>query len=195
MAGIPDITVKTHKGPGHYTECIYTEDTQQTIHRVTEIIRKGELTIKNQGAIPIFCTITSSNIEKYNQHLLNTGVETSYLKQQKHYAEMQERLEEAIIAINAFIVRTNQANHMSTPYCHSQIHKRRGGSKRGYFKWLYDRLWDGVHGTDKTKDGWVHILGNAIKANRIHYESDTDTEQIKSPKRSWQLEKRHMPSI
>ena len=66
MAGIPDITVKTHKGPGHYTECIYTEDTQQTIHRVTEIIRKGELTIKNQGEIPIFCTITSSNIEKYN---------------------------------------------------------------------------------------------------------------------------------
>ena len=192
MAGLPDITVKTHKGHGHYTECIYMEDTRHTINRVTKIIREGAEAITKAGAMPIFCTINSCDIEKYNKHLL-TSHETSYLKHQDKYKEMQERLEIAIIEINAYIVKLNSSISMSTPYCHAQIHKRRGGSKKGYYKWLYDRLWDGVHGTDKTKDGWAHIIGNAIKANRIHYDTDTDT--CNSPKRSWKSEKRQKISI
>ena len=159
---------------------------------VTNIINDGAKKILDKGAVPIFCTITSCDLEKYNNFLLSDG-QTSYLKYQHKYAEMQTNLESAIKEINAYIVKLNQSNSCSTPYCHSQIHKRRGG-KKNYFKWLYDRLWDGVHGTEDTKIGWAHIISTAIEHNRRHLDSDSDTEN-KSPKRSWQREKRLKLSV
>jgi len=188
MAGLPDITVKTkstHQGE-IYTEVTYTEDIQDTVNRVTNEIKIGEEKIKEAGATPIFCTITSCSIESYNQHLLTSG-STKHLLHQNSYKEMQSNLESAIKEVNAFIISTNNANNISTPYCHSVIHRRRG-AKKNYFKWVYENLWDGVHGTDNTKEGWANCISCAIKANRT--EDTSESDECKSPKRSWQQEKR-----
>ena len=191
LGGLCDITHKISEG--WYTECIYTENTEDTIRRVTGEFDKCAEKIKKKGAKPIFCTITSCDIAKYNTHLLTTR-KTYTLHHQHNYAEMQKNLEIAIKAINAHIVTINQNNHASTPYTHSEVHKRRG-SKPSYFKWVYDRLHDGVHGTHETKNGWAHIIGRAMTANKTRITTDTDYDECKSPPRSWQSEKRIKLSI
>ena len=185
MGGINDITQKI-KG-WQYTEVIYTEKPEDTIHRVTKDFDECADKIRGKGATPIFCTITSCDIAKYNQHMLNKGW-TRSLKHTEEYAEMQSQLEHTVQEINAHLISKNQHISKSTPYCHSAVHKIRGSSKR-YYKWVYDRLWDGVHGTLDTKENWAHIIGRAIHRNTLR-QNDSDSEDGRSPKRAWLTEKR-----
>ena len=127
MAGIPDITDKHTSQNRHYryTECTYTEHSNDTITRLKNEIKHCKDTITAAGAIPIFCTITHVSIADYNNHLLKEG-KTTILHHQAHYTDMQIKLEATINEINHYIDTTNHNINMSTPMCHSAIRHRRG---------------------------------------------------------------------
>lgn len=185
MAGIPDITDK-HISQSYnyqYTECTYTEDPQDTVARLKKEINNCKEKITKAGAIPIFCTITQISIINYNQHLLNQR-KTSILYHKDHYAEMQRKLEPVINEINHFIDTTNHNSHMSTPFCHTAIRNRRGKKGKTYWKNIYTKLRDGVHGTPETRKLWAQAIEGAIRNNR------RNTDDPTSPKRSWRRERR-----
>lgn len=193
MGGIPDITQKIsnyHHKSGKYTECIYTEPIQDTITRLTHAIDNTDSRIRQSGAVPCFCTITSCDIQKYNSHLLAQG-KTYTLDHKENYPVMQTNLENALEAINKHIYTVNLKNKMSTPFCHTAIRKRQGKKPRYYYKHVYNLLRDGVHGTDATKDKWAEAIEGAIRNNRGHKRKAPDTdEENKSPKRSWRGERK-----
>ena len=105
MGGINDITHK--HSSWQYTEVTYTEKSEDTIQRVINDLENCATTIKEKGATPIFCTITSSDITKYNHHMLKKRW-TRTLRHENQYTNMQTELEKTIIAINAHIVTMNQ---------------------------------------------------------------------------------------
>ena len=185
IAGIPDITeqYKSHS----YKECLYTEDPDKTLTRITHEITHCAEKIKEAGAIPCFCTITASNIQMYNQHLWKY-YHTDSLRHTQYYEDMQTRLHTAIDNINAFIVKLNSENKMSTPMLHTAIKKRLGKAPKGYYIHKWDGLKDGVHGSEETKDKWATSLQVAIKKNRTKPTTPSDEETL-SPKRSWRQEK------
>ena len=138
---------KHHTYP--YTECIYTESPSVTVQRLKSEIKESAKKITKKGAIPCFCTITSCDIAKYNHNLLKQN-QTTALYYTKDYSTMQTNLEKALEDINKYILEINRIHHMSTPYCHTAIRKRQGKPTRYYYKFCYDLLWDGVHGTTQT---------------------------------------------
>ena len=77
-------------------------------------------------------------------------------------------------------------------FCHTAIRKRRGTGK-GYYKFMYNNLYDGVHGTDKIKGKWADAIKGAIRNNRGQGKrkrgEDDHDENAKSPRRSWRREK------
>ena len=90
IRGIPDIIQKLKAPHKHikYTECIYTEPTTDTITRITKEIDESAEKIIKAGARPCFCTISSSNIEKYNQTLFRQR-KTHSLHYKDEYNTMQ----------------------------------------------------------------------------------------------------------
>ena len=127
MAGIPDITDKHTSQNRHYryTECTYTEHSNDTITRSKKEINHCKDTIMAAGAIPILCTITHVSIADYNNHLLKGG-KTTILHHQAHYTDMQIKLKATMNEISHYIDTTNHIINMSTPMCHSTIRHRRG---------------------------------------------------------------------
>ena len=102
MAGIPDITDNHTSQNRHYryTECTYTEHSNDTITRLKKEIKHCTDTITAAGAIWIFCTITHVSITDYNNnHLLKEG-KTTILHHQAHNTDMQIKLEATINEIN-----------------------------------------------------------------------------------------------
>ena len=190
MGGINDVT---HKIRGwNYTEVIYTEEPHKTITRIIKDIDDCAEKIKSHGAKPIFSTIAACDIARYNTHMLEDKHWTHTLKHTDKYEDMQTRLEQTVEEVNKYIIHINQSTSTSTPFTHSIVHKRRG-KRPHYYKWDYKMLWDGVHGTEKTKQGWAHCISKAIQTNRKRQTQslDTDTdEESKSPKRSWKVERR-----
>ena len=189
VAGIPDITEKysshTHT---HYTECIYTAEPADTIDRLKSEIAHCAKKIKDAGATPCFAALAPTNIEKYNLHLLHGG-DTHTLYHTQHYDDMQDRLNYTVNEINTYIIETNSSNNMSTPMRHKAIKERRGKSPKGYHIYKWEGLYDGVHGTDETKDMWAQSIAQAIRKNRArHYTTHSDEE--KTPKRVWKGERK-----
>ena len=187
LGGIPDISEKVESSTPlyHYRGIIYVEDCENTISRVQDEIRSCQSAILQQGAIPIFCTISKYNLETYNNSLLENN-RTSFLYHSDHYSDMQTRLDHTIDKINDFIIRTNISNNMRTPCLHSAIMKRRGRAKHGYYIYAWHMLKDGLHATKELKELWANSIKVAFDKNR---ENDSD-EENRSPKRSWRREKR-----
>ena len=186
MRGIPDITDKHTSQNRHYryTECTYTEHSNDTITRLKKEIKHCNDTITAAGAISIFCTIAHVSIADYNNHLLKEG-KTTILHHQAHYIDMQIKLEATINEINHYIDTTNHNINMSTPMCHTAIRHRRGKKGgRKYLKNIYRKLKDGVHGTKETRKLWAAAIEGAIRNNR------NNKDDPLSPKRAWKREKR-----
>ena len=187
LAGLPDVTtrVKSEEPSYRYVESIFVESPDQVIQRVNQEFDKCARDIARAGAVPIFCTVVGCNIEKYNRQLLNSG-QTHYLHHSDHYSQWQIEINHVMKEINAHIININRRNGMATPHLHSDITEHRGKKKRYYItKW--ERLHDGVHGTDATKTLWAKTIARAIEINREKSESDNE---LNSPKRSWKGEKR-----
>ena len=189
LAGIPDITEKytSDDSTYRYTECIYTEDPDKTITRIKQYLDTASKKILNAGAIPCFCTIPATNIHKYNTTLMEDR-KTHYWHHAEYYDEMQDRLHKVLDTLNTHIIHLNNHQNMSTPMLHSAIKVRKGKAPRGYYKYEWEGLKDGVHGTEPTKDKWATSLQVAINKNRQRHNTPSD-EETHSPKRSWRLEK------
>ena len=196
MAGVPDITTlaKGKKGGRLYRECIYTGDTGDKIEYIKREIDHCDNEITRRGARPIFCTITHMNIGKYNHFLLEKG-RTTELKHEHNYSTMQTQVDHIIAHINTYIRNTNRKNRVSTPFCHSTVMKRHGKKPRGYYKPDWEALYDGIHGTDQTKEKWGHTLETAISLNRRlrkpkrKLQASSSEDETLSPKRSWLRER------
>ena len=189
IGGINDVTERVVSGDFNYIykEVICVEEPEAIAKRVIDDINDCAKEIKKKSAIPVFATITKANIAVYNETQLNgsrPATATQYLHQQDSYDIMQENAGSAVNIINSHIKSLNRSNDVSTPLCHTVLIKSRG--RKGRYK-VHDwsALWDGVHGTLKTKGLWADSLKAAMDLN-----SEAIDDSLSSPKRSWKYEKR-----
>ena len=194
IAGIPDVThkLKDRQGWRFYTESVFTGDPCNTIQGIKTGIDTCAAAIIRRGAKPIFCTISPINLEKYNNNLLHTG-KTWTLKHTHEYPTMQKHIDHIIAQVNTHIRLTNRQTGVSTPFTHTAVLKRHGKGRKGYYKPDWGALYDGIHGTDDTKDKWALSLTTCIQINRgirakKRKQSSSD-EETRSPKRAWKQER------
>ena len=190
MAGINDVTerLESENFEYNYREVIFVEDPELVADRVCEDLEALGRAIKIRGAMPVFATITSANISKYNKSELDAG-HTSFLYHSEHYENMQTSLNATIDLINERIKTKNRNNGVATPLCHNAIYRRRGRQTK-YTVMDWARLRDGVHGTYATRSQWARSLKAAMDTN-----TRADAENmLGSPERSWRSEKRQKTS-
>ena len=194
LAGVTDITTKlSHKHPYRYKESIYNGTPDSTIVNIKEKMAKIADTITQKGATPIFCTIAGINIRKYNISLRDNH-KTTTLHHEHSYDTMQTKVEHIIREINNHITDTNSRRGVATPLFHTAILKRHGRAPRGYYKFHWEGLYDGIHATRHTRDQWAFSLTRAIEINRgdtpTKRKAPTPPRDIPSPKRSWRNERK-----
>ena len=129
--------------------------------------RRNSMLLHNHATLLIYMYIFIY-IYIHNHTLLKQN-KTTTLYYTKDYSTMQTNLEKALEEINKYILETNRFHRMSTPYCHTAaIRKHQGKPARYYYKFCYDLLWDGVHGTTQTRDKWGKAIEGAMRNNRGH---------------------------
>ena len=161
---------------------------QETIDHVKNEITNCAESISQAGGIPCFCTISAVDLHAYNNSLVEKR-KTAHLHHTAFYQDMMKNIILVLDEVNSFISSTNEQYGMHTPYCHFTVKVRRG-KKKAYYKYMYNRLKDGVHGTAQTIESWAKAISAAIKNNRLidslPLSSDSD---MMSPKRAWKTER------
>lgn len=89
MAGIPDITTKLKSQ--NYEEVIYLENPEITKSRVLNIYRETKNQLEKLKIKPIFCTISTMHLEKWNLTRQKQN-KTTHLKYSGQYGEMKKNL-------------------------------------------------------------------------------------------------------
>ena len=170
FAGLCNITSRerdcknfTYNRYARYEECIYTEQIDETVKRISDSIDTISENILCLGAKPIFCPILTCSLRRWNYVRYEQG-KTSFLMHMSKYEDMQASLNLAIRDINRYIYQTNESNSVVTPYLDKTII-----TKSPYFpaRIHYNRFADGVHATDDLKKKWAKCLFKAMRSNRI----------------------------
>ena len=65
LAGLPDITSFERSSDGMYQEVVIRETAEEASLRVIQTIREAEVTVKELGAIPIFCTVAPMSLKTW----------------------------------------------------------------------------------------------------------------------------------
>ena len=130
------------------------------------------------------------NIRIYNNSLLKKR-KTLSLLHSDHYTDMQIRLNKTIDLLNSFIIQCNIDSRVCTPCLNTTVKKRRGTGK-GYYVYLWHLYTDGLHANDALKVTWAECFIQAFEKNHTPVES---SDEEKSPKRSWLRAKRQKNSL
>lgn len=161
MAGIPDICTR-NKYDG-YEESYFdlkkknkTEEIKQTLKDIKYRLSKINCTV-------IYVTITTMSFQKWNAHRFNQG-KTHMLLHTNEYESMQEKLNTTIHEINKYITQLNKGSHMFTPFLHTYVHRIKNKVK---FSYLYYKLIDRVHPSDKLAEQWQNQLLTVMKKNEL----------------------------
>ena len=179
LCGIPDITSLLKEPEENYRESIFIEDPEITKNRYQNELLECQRSILERGAVPIFCTIPSVNIDIYNKFLLSTG-KTSKLCYANEYEKMQENIEKVIGPLNAYIYRLNNSIKVSTPFLHDTIREKRGRKKNRYYMYKWDKFYDGLHPPSNERyprtllNKWGDLLTNAFQRNEDLEDSDEE---------------------
>ena len=185
MAGYTDITTRILSRNPKHDEITYPDSPEATLQKVIHTIKRVSDLIISAGAIPIFCTVTPGKLRKWNLHRQKIG-KTIDLIHTADYTHMQQNLEKAVDLINSEIKTINSSNNMSTPFLHTAIKRRVGSKENPKIQYYYNHLHDGVHPDPHTRDVWAKSLLKVITINR-NRSIDSDSDEEKSPKRSWKL--------
>lgn len=158
MGGIPDITQKLHDY--HYEEVVYPNHPDETATQIDYTLSRLSVTVKEYGWSPVFCTILPMSITDWNHTRLYQR-KTTHLSHFNYYGDMQYLLNKAITICNSTISAINNSNHVHTPYVHNTIvncdHKK--------YTYRFNKLEDGVHPDNNTKQQIAQILYDSIIAN------------------------------
>ena len=180
VAGLPDVTTRTKRSfrladrVHKYEEVTFREKPHIACTRVMREYRKAEKTIIDNGAIPVFCTITPSSLYTWNHTRLSQG-KTSHLEAYKEYDVMQKALIETISRINREICSINIRNNVATPKLDRAVIVRRPrGNANTHIR--YDKLPDGVHLNKKLVKSWLGTLERVLKRNQDKYEEPTSAQ-------------------
>lgn len=161
FTGICDITKKL--SGRNYQEVIYVND-GSLMDNIKNKITTLEKFIFDQGAVPIFCTIPSMQIQVWNEHRLASN-KTSSLVYQESYYQMQIDLELTIDHINDFLTKCNLNNGVATPLTHTALFRQKHGKRFILHKCLHD----GCHPDDYTIGKIITSLNRAIlQNNHLH---------------------------
>lgn len=160
-AGICDITTRT-KGRNYQEITFDNKRMTQIIQNMNDNISQLNSMVKNEGALPIFCTIYPMSLKDYNASLLHDR-KTLKLMHQGDYESMQRNLEYAIHKVNEHIVSVNSSNQMHTPFLNKCMQHSRGG---GNFTVKFNLLKDGCHPNNLLKQKIISSLTTTIKKNR-----------------------------
>ena len=185
LCGVPDLSKLEKSYNPKYRECIFDKDPSALADQYKNQLRSTQQEILRHGALPIFPTIPKFSLEIYNNHQLEKN-NTSYLKHQENYKQMQSDLDSVIDSVNSYIHILNKSINVSTPFLHNTIRQRRGSHPNRYYIQQYEKFRDGLHASDSLCIRWAEVLSIAIQKNSGLEDSDDEG----SPKRSWRSSKR-----
>lgn len=100
----------------------------------------------------VFAPIIGIDLDKYNGGL-----------NAEQDRQTQGLLNHCVLRVNDVIVRLNRAHGSSPPWVERTVHRKR--DKNCQVKHRYDRLVDGCHLDDSTKDHWAHSIARSIGFN------------------------------
>ena len=177
LAGLPDITSFERSSDGMYQEVVIWETAEEGSLRVIQTIREAEATVKELGAIPIFCTVAPMSLKTWNSKRLQQH-KTTHLKHSQHYFgpsqdnphytyNMQITLGNAVTHINQNIYSINHHNGMYTPKIAEFIFKSPQANRAPRMR--YNKFVDGVHPDPLVTLCWAEEILGAIIHNRHNY--------------------------
>ena len=163
VAGLPDLTTMVRNGK--YEETVLIGEANQIVTRLTEAITSAHNFItSNHNAKTAFATITPCSLKTWNLHRLHIK-KTHILKEEPHYEEMQQKMIQATVRINKFIIKHNESNSMPTPRLAKKIIKKAGKQKKTPPVY-YAKLIDGVHPNENTSEDWIDQISMAMLESR-----------------------------
>ena len=74
---------------------------------------------------------------------------------------MQQKMIQATVLINKFIIKHNKSNSMPTPKLAKKIIKKAGKQKKTPL--YYAKLIDGIHPNENTSEDWINQISMAIR--------------------------------
>lgn len=138
--GICNLT-KRLKGD-NYEEVIFNKsDFQIQKSNLYREVENLSVAVRNQYAVPIFCTIPPLSLQMWNHHRLSIH-KTVTLNYDQNYPQMQHDLESEVSDLNDLFVRINRRNGVTTPMLHRDLEHSKGKGRKIY---KYNMLSDGCH--------------------------------------------------
>ena len=163
IGGICDISEKRRNPMENAEEVIFGEEATTCTVRVCNIIQESADTISSLGCKPIYATIPPMSISDWNWHRYNVN-RTSLLCHHRNYESMQQKLIEAVVEINKFIIRLNASTGAYPPYLAGTVMVNTPGKASPRVH--YSRFVDGVHASPSLQLQWAHQLKKAMQKNR-----------------------------
>ena len=185
IGGIPDITDKRHNNDrrGRYEEVVLDFDHTHAMDYLNSEYHLCELKLKQKGVIPVFATIATMDIERWNIHRYNK-FKTDYLLHKSEYPRMQRELNSIIIDANEMIRNINKRNRVETLDLARHVLTPREGCKPGEIKYKIrtgtDKLHDGCHPTPEVTAQWIFHMSATKTVNRLQLSSPESVQIIEN---------------
>ena len=152
----------------HYEEVVFDHTIPWAYgHLVSEITKSARI-LRGEGIRPCFATIPPASLKEWNNFRLSNR-RTALLLHERHYENMQWRLNAVLASVNSFICKLNFWNDMYTPYVAGTVLRTKSKSDNYILQW--HKFYDGVHADDALIEEWATKFCRAIRKNRVAYRS------------------------
>ena len=163
IGGLPDTTTKITDYRYRYQEVIFCDSPTKKYQEIVSTYLDANYAIRSVGAIPVFSTITTMNLNDWNCYRYFQR-KTSYLIHSPYYDDMQYNLNATLEIVNRQIFEINNGNLVETPHFANSVTTKRGEGQG--FRVRYSRLADGVHPVDDVIQEWRTSLRWVASVNR-----------------------------
>ena len=148
-----------------YEEVIFRDTVEEAFKKAIYRYANAAQRLKQEGIRPCFATVPPSSLAKWNDYRWFRG-DTAFLNHDSQYEDMQRGLIAACVKINGFICKLNALNGMYPPYLAGTVVRTQAADGKEP-KFLYHKLFDGVHASDDLIKVWAAKTQKAINQNRL----------------------------
>ena len=186
IGGIPDLSTRL-QGNGwgsRYEEVIMDSEIGIALDFINAELRASEKQLKKKGALPVYATIATMDLEIWNTTRLSKG-KTSCLLYQDRYPTMQMDLNEVVHGANTIIRQINFENGVKDPDLARYIMTPREGCAGSVMKYKVrtgpTKFHDGCHPTPALAEEWSHHLCGVQRENRTRFSSLRSIGTVRVP--------------
>ena len=187
VGGIPDLSTRLlGNGWGsRYEEVIMEYDVSVALDYINAELRASEKLLKKKGALPVYATVATMDLEAWNASRLGKS-KTSCLLYRESYADMQVKLNEAVFGTNDIIRQINEENGMKDPDLARYVMTPREGCSGMPIKYKIrtgpKKFTDGCHPTAALSEEWSFHLCDVQRENRSRISTPNTLGHVSVPK-------------